>query len=754
MSIINFARTHYTFTQCIFFFFRFFLLFFLLFPLWAQKENSRNPLKLHYIRNADIRINGQLDESTWKTLSPIKSWYQLTPDEGEQPSAKTEMWIFHDENAIYLGARLYTKNMSALVTRSLERDSYSPDQDAIALILDTLNDNRTAFGFIVSSAGVRTDIAIYDDAETGSTPWNTDWNAFWDAVTHQDSDGWSAEIRIPFSSLRFKIRDGQTEMGLILWRYIAKNVEYDVFPAIPNKWSLSAYKPSQALDVRFNNIREKHPLYIRPYVLGGVEQENVLQLSPSAYKLKSQYRRTVGLDIKFNLTSNHILDGTLNPDFAQVEADDQRINLTRFSLFFPEKRPFFQERADLFDFRIPVGGQKLFHSRTIGIREGQTVPIIGGLRLTGRTGNWHIGFLEMQTARSEIEEEWVGSENFGVLRIKRDIKNDGSFIGGMVTSRTDFHGNYNLVTALDTDISLLAPHAYLKIGLARSAEPGAQFGKSLMGSLTLESRIRRGFSYAVVARHVGSEFYPGLGYLYRGNVNLLYNRLEYIWFPDTGSPIQNHGFQNKMIGMWDSETGEFETFDNNLLWEALFRSGANVQVNLKLMKENLQNSFSIGDIEIEPGRYRFAYFDANFQSPSGLPFQIGIKGIGGGYYGGQQLGSELSSSWTLSPHLTLRIEYIYNFIKIEERTYEPHVARFRLLSALNRSLSAGIFIQYSSDLRQLSSNIRIRYNPSEGTDFYIVYNEGIYTSLEDEFPPHPRTVGRSILLKFNYTFIL
>jgi hypothetical protein len=747
-------RAHITIILCFILLLYFLFFLFLDFPVWSQIDESKELEELFYIQNADIRIDGQLDESAWKAIPPIKKWFQLTPNEGEKPSERTEMWLFYDETAIYLGARLYTKDTSTLVTRSLERDSYSPDQDAIAIIMDTLNDNRTAFGFIVSSEGIRTDIAIYDDAETGSTPWNTDWNAFWDASTHREPDRWSAEIRIPFSSLRYKTKDSYIEMGLILWRYIAKNVEYDTFPAIPNKWGLSAYKPSQALDVKFKNVRTKHPVYIRPYVLAGVEQENILNSYLSSYELESRHRGNIGLDLKYNLTSNHVLDGTLNPDFAQVEADDQRINLTRFSLFFPEKRPFFQERSDLFDFRIPVGGQKLFHSRTIGIMEGQSVPIIGGIRITGRTGNWQFGFLEIQTAVSEIDGQSIASENFGVFRVKREVKNDGSYIGGMLTSRTDFSGNYNLVTALDSDISISAPHAYLKIRLAQSSEPGTPFRKSLMGAVTLESRIRRGFSYAFVARHIGSEFHPGLGYLYRENVNLLYSRVEYIWIPDTGSAIQNHGFQNKMIGIWNSQTGEFETFDNNLYWEALLRSGTYMKANLKLMEENLKNPFSVGEVEIAPGRYRFASVDVDFQSPSGLLFQFGIKGIGGGYYGGWQLGSEIFSSWTLSPHLTFKIEYMYNFVKIAEQTYEPHVVRFRIRSALNKSLSANAFIQYSSDLNQLSSNFRFRFNPTEGVDLYIVFNEGIHTSLNHEFPPLPRSQGRSILIKFNYTFIL
>jgi hypothetical protein len=707
-----------------------------------------------YVPNADIRINGKLEESVWRNISPITDWFQQVPNEGEIPSERTEMWLFYDQDAIYLGARLHTKNMATLVTRSLERDSHNMDQDAIAIILDTLNDKRTAFGFIVSSEGVRTDIAIYDDAETGNTPWNKDWNAFWDASTSQDLTGWTAEIRIPFSSLRYKTKDSCAGMGLILWRYIAQNVEYDVFPAIPNRWNLSAYKPSQALAVRFTNISTKHPLYLRPYILGGLQQENTMQPSRSSYWLDRHYKGDIGLDIKYNLTSNFILDGTVNPDFAQVEADDQRINLTRFSLFFPEKRPFFQERSDLFDFPIPVGGQKIFHSRTIGIIENRSVPILGGIRMTGRAGDWQFGLLEMHTAVSEIDGQSTASENFGVLRIKREVKNDGSFVGGMFTSRADFSGHYNLVAAFDSDMSLSVPHAYLKFRLAQSSEPGSHFQKSFMGAVTLESRIRRGFSYAVVARHIGSEFNPGLGYLYRGNVNLLYKRLEYIWIPDTESWIQSHGFQNKMIGIWNSETGDFETFDNSFYWEAFFRSGAYMKANLKVMEENLRNSFFVGNVEIKPGWYRFAFLETTFRSTSGRPFQFGVKGIGGGYFGGRQLGCEFFSLWTVNPHLTLRIDYIYSLVRITGQTYEPHVLRFRIRSALNKTLSANAFIQYNSDLRQLTSNVRLRFNPAEGVDLFIVYDEGLNTPRLHEIPPLPRLLGRTIQIKFNYTFII
>lgn len=390
------------------------LFFFFAFIQTGRADDTFVPVR---VERAAIRVDGSLDEAIWRSIPPLTNWYQLCPNEGEKPSEKTEMWLIYDENAVYLGARLHVANPAHIVTRTMERDSYSSDQDAIALILDTINDNRTGYGFIVSPAGVRTDIAIFDDTENATGPWNIDWNAFWDAASIQNVDGWSVEVRIPYSSLRFKNGDGVVSMGLILWRYHAWNVEYDVFPAILNNWRFSAYKPSQALDVEFEGIKASHPIYIRPYIVGGAEQKNTLDNASMVYLLQNQWEKDAGLDVKYNLTGNLILDLTLNTDFAQVEADDQQINLTRFSLFFPEKRPFFQERSDLFDFRIPGGSHRLFHSRTIGIVEGQNVPILAGVRLTGRTGAWEIGFLEMQTAESMTNGEEIAAENFGVFRV-------------------------------------------------------------------------------------------------------------------------------------------------------------------------------------------------------------------------------------------------------------------------------------------------------------------------------------------------
>ena len=728
----------------------FFLLIFAAFPQSSMAVNKFAPVR---VKNAAICVDGILEEAVWRSIPPITNWYQLTPNEGEGPSEATEMWLIYDENAVYLGARLQVTHPKNIMTRTMERDSHSPDQDAIALILDTLNDNRTAYGFIVSPAGVRTDIAVFDDAENVTSPWNTDWNAFWEAASQQNENSWSVEMRIPFSSLRYKNQDGSVSMGLILWRYRAYNVEYDIFPAIPNTWRYSAYKPSQALDVKFKGVKTKHPIYIRPYTIGGVEYKNVLNQDSTDYSLQSRWEKDAGLDVKYNLTNNLILDVTLNTDFAQVEADDQQINLTRFSLFFPEKRPFFQERADLFNFRIPGGSHRLFHSRTIGIIEGQNVPIIGGIRLAGRIGTWEIGLIEMHTAAMEINGERLLSENFGVFRLKNIIKDDGSYVGGMITSRMDFNGHYNFVMAADVDLSLKKP-LYFKMKLAQSVEPESDWNKSLLGSVVLHTRKRRGFSFGFSASHIGRKFNPEMGFMPRQGINRIGNRVGYFWYPEATSFIQSHGFTNRLAGIWETDSGKLETFSNKLDWEALFRTGASAVATFKVTQENLPSPFWIGKVEIDKGRYRFAALHLKYHTPSGLPLRLGVEAFGGSYYDGWQAGGVFAPSWTLSPNMTLLLEYNYSRAEVQNGIYQAHVARLRIKSAINRVLTASTFLQYSSDLRQISVNIRLRYNPTEGNDFYIVYNKGINTSLDDQIPPLTRRSNTTILIKYNCTFVL
>ena len=716
------------------------------------------PFRPARMERVEVRLDGRLDEDVWRTTLPVTSWYQQSPNEGATPSERTEAWVVYDEEAIYFAARLHERDPAAITARSLERDSYSPDQDGVAVVLDASNDDRTAFAFIVTPAGVRTDLAIAGDADGGERSWNFDWDAFWDAATARHDGGWAVEARIPFSSLRFTPGpDGDAEMGLILWRYLARNVEFDVFPAIPNRWEASAYKPSQALPVRFRGPRPKNPLYVKPYALGGLGQESVRQTDALGYATSTDVRRDVGLDLQYNLTTNLVLDVTANTDFAQVEADEERVNLTRFSLFFPEKRDFFQERADLFTYRLPGGDQRLFQSRRIGIVAGQPVPLLGGARLTGRLGGWEVGLLNLQTSAATLEGDVrVPSENFGVVRLQRPVLDQGSYVGGLFTSRTDVEGRYNLVYAADADLRVWGAN-YAKLQLAGSAEPDVRLDQGLLAAITVQRRIRRGFSYGASFTAVGRRFNPAVGFLTRRGLRRYGQRLDYTWFPRTSSPVQNHALVHRLEFVGDTERDVLETHTQSLAWEALFRTGALAAITAEFARERLAAGFLVGDVAIPADLYHFASMEARYATPTGAPLRLEAALIGGSYFGGSRVGAELAPLWAPSPHLALGLDYLYDRVDVPGGVFVAHVGRVRVATALNRALSASAFVQYNSADGLLTPNVRLRYNPTEGSDLYVVYNEGVLTDRRPSDPDAlrlPRLQARTILLKYTYTFAL
>jgi hypothetical protein len=365
----------------------------------------------------------------------------MTPNFGFPPSEKTEVLVGFDDEFLWVAGRLYDREPARIQARSKKRDLQEASSDFFAIIIDTFNDKENALGFATTPAGLRWDAAIYNDAESQmpmEEPFNLSWNTFWDVRVVVNDQGWFVEMQIPLSSLRFQEKDGHVIMGLTSYRWIARKNENDVFPAIYPKWGfMSAFKPSQAQEVTLKGLRSRNPLYIAPYVLAGAGYSYDLNIDETEYIHSKAPPAELGLDVKYGLSSNLTLDVTLNPDFAQVEADDQQVNLTRYSLFFPEKRLFFQERASVFDFSFGAFN-RLFYSRRLGLYEdeeegiSQVIPIYGGVRLIGRAGSWDLGFMDMQTAPQE--EKALPGENFGVIRLRRRVLNPYSYVGGLMVS--------------------------------------------------------------------------------------------------------------------------------------------------------------------------------------------------------------------------------------------------------------------------------------------------------------------------------
>jgi len=323
-----------------------------------------------------ITLDGLSNEPAWEGIKTLPM-VMHSPNFGTAPSELTEVLVAFDDDFLYVAGRLYDREPSKIQANSKQRDSTDPSSEWFGIVIDSFNDKENALAFFTTPSGLRWDAAVLNDAQE-PVPFNLSWNTFWDVATSQNNEGWFAEMRIPFSSLRFQDKNGRVVMGIILRRYIARKSEHITFPKIPPNWGFySFFKPSQAQEFVLEGVYSRKPLYVAPYLLGGFGYYSELNEDETVYQRVKNLEHEGGLDVKYGLTSNITLDITLNTDFAQVEADDQQINLTRFSLFFPEKRLFFQERSSNFDFNFETSEpNRLFYSRRIGIHEGELVWIV------------------------------------------------------------------------------------------------------------------------------------------------------------------------------------------------------------------------------------------------------------------------------------------------------------------------------------------------------------------------------------------
>ncbi len=545
-------------------------------------------------------------------------------------------------------------------------------------------------------------------------------------------------------------------MGIILTRFMAAKTEMSNFPALSPDYSIAYWKPSLSALIEFEGLNPKKPVYITPYVTGGIGQENELNESETAYDLNTLPKFDAGLDIKYSLTNNLTTDLTINTDFAQVEADDQQINLTRYSLYFPEKRIFFLEKSDVFDFSF-LGGNNLFYSRRIGLYDGEPVRIYGGLRLTGRVGDWDVGFLDMQTAKFEENP----SENFGVIRAKRTIFNENSFIGGMVTSRLGTDGSYNLAYGLD-GLFRVTGDEYLTLKWGQSFEnDSANKILDMDPSRFLfewQRRKETGFGYDFVYTWSGKSFNPGIGFEVKDNYHGSRVVLQYGWLPDTASFIRFHKLSLSGWNFWNTATKLQETSIAVLAWDIEAKKGYSGNISLNVYREDLAEELALGNDQafVPEGRYSFAYLSGLYNTSRAGAVSSGFTTEAGGFYDGYRISFSAQPQLKIGTVIDLRLIWRIDHVNFPDRSnkFTNNIFGFNGLMTLTTKTSFSAFIQYNTALDKVIGNIRFRYNPREGNDFYIVYDEGLNTDRLREIPKLPFTTGRTLLLKYTYTFRL
>ena len=589
----------------------------ILFIVFQPDMKSQEAIRIQRL-DKTVEFDGSPFEAAWNGLE-FFPMVMHQPDFGSEPSEKSEVMIAYDDEYVWIGARLYMQDATRIVVNSKKRDDLLLFSDSFAVLLDSYNDKENGLVFYTMPSGLRTDYAVANDSEMsggmGSSV-NYNWNTYWDVKTFIDDKGWYLEMRIPFSSLKFKSQDGITTMGLIIRRAISENNEIDTYPSLDPKYGVNAItKPSLASTIEFEGARPSNPVYISPYVIGGFSRDWIKNTEGTEYVKKDKPDFNAGIDVKYNINSNLTLDLTANTDFAQVEADNQQVNLTRYSLYFPEKRMFFQERSSLFSFGLG-GRSNLFYSRNIGLANGNPVKIYGGARIAGRIGKWDMGLLDMQTK----EYNTTPSENFGVFRMRRQVINSNSFVGGIFTSRLGMNGAHNFAYGLDGIFRLFGVD-YLDVKVAQTYDDKIDNKINsvdpLFFSANWERRSSKGLAYNLGYSYSGQKFNPGIGYVNMGSIKGLTGGLSYGWLPGIKSKILSTSAVVNFSEYTRLEDGKLESMLVSPGMVIKAKSGYQVDFSVDFQKEGVLFNFPISDsIWVMAGDYTFTSGQLNLRSPT------------------------------------------------------------------------------------------------------------------------------------------
>ncbi|MCK5702714.1 MAG: carbohydrate binding family 9 domain-containing protein, partial [Cyclobacteriaceae bacterium] len=621
----------------------------------------------------------------------------------------------------------------------MARDFSWRSDDNVEIIISPFNDNRNGYLFVTNPNGAMADVWIGDEGED----FNKDWNGVWDVAVERNEKGWFAEMVIPFTTLKFK-KENKQVWGINFERNIRRKKEQLLWQGWSRLYEIEKISQGGKL-VGINNIKQGTKIEIKPYMLGGVEIVN--------NEIKTTTK--IGGEVNIDITPTLKLNFSANTDFAQVEADNQVVNLSRFSLFFPEKRRFFLERASTFDFQYDLNNN-LFYSRRIGIEDGELIPLYGGARLVGRLNKWDVGFLNMQSR----EKDDFPSENFGVLRLRRNIFNQRSYAGVMFTSRIGTDGHRNFAYGLDGIINLFKQD-YLQINVAQTQDTNDTTGISAMDRsriyLMWENRIINGFGYRFSYSNVGANYNPGVGFEQRFNFSQFGDQLFYSWFaPEESSLRQTTITLNGSVSL-NNSSNQLETYLGGLSSSWIWNRNAQLTIGLEDFFDDVPNEFSLSDdIKITPGAYSNISGSVWYSTPAVNFIKLEMIGKIGSFYDGELSSISLAPEIVFSKYFRLATFYQFAYIDFKDmnKKFQSHLARLNMARSVNVKLSASAFIQFNT-LDEISAiNFRLRYAPVDGNDLYFVYNEILNTNPMSEIPHLPASDNRAIILKYIHTLKL
>ena len=684
-----------------------------------------------------------LDDPAWAELIPASGFQQIQPDDGLPATQKTEVYIGFLDDALYVGLIAYDDNPNEILVTDSRRDSKLGDTDSFQLIIDGLRDRQNGYVFGTNPSGMQYDGQVIREGAgglmaTGGGGFNLNWDGSWEVATAISDIGWSAEMRIPFSTLRYGRGDIQT-WGINFQRNIRRNNEIAFWAPLSRQHKL--FRLSEAGSITGIKPTKQRNLQISPYILGqSLEDGNAVG---------TQNNSEVGFDIKYSITPSLTLDATYNTDFAQVEADEQQMNLDRFSLFFKEKRPFFLENAAQFTVGDEAAVQ-MFNSRRIGISDnGDQLPIIGGARLSGKLGgNTNVGFLHMH---SEAVAGVAPGNKFTIARVNQELPSRSS-IGFMYVGR-DGDGSQLVVPGKDKNQTYsvdgrlgVGENLIIEGWAAKTSTPGMDGrDKAFTTKATYNSTewLNR-FEYG----QVGEDFNPEVGFLKRSN----YRRMSALILRRI-RPKDKWGLLEirphiSYTGYWDfdgfHETG-FLHIDQH--WE--FRNGYRVDTGVNFTREGVQTAFDIVDgVTVQPGTYDHSEAQIRFNTNKAAPLSLSSVTYVGGRFGGNRIAIKSSIIYRVGDSFRSELTYNYNKfdLPVPGGQFNANLTQLRVSYAFTPKILLQALVQYNQVKDTLGTNLRFSWLQTANSGFFLVYNE----VDERGISANPR--GKEVIFKYSHIF--
>jgi Domain of unknown function (DUF5916) len=675
-----------------------------------------------------LHIDGRLDEAIYRRVPAITEFVQIEPDAGQPVSEPTAVWVLFDREHLYISARCSDRHPDRIVANDMRRDGSNITQnDNMSIVLDTFYDRRNGYEFLVTPVGGMMDNQITDERDV-----NRDWNTVWVARSRLDEHGWTFEAMFPFRSLRYRA-PGPQVWGINIRRTIRWKNEYAYVSPVPrSEGARGILRFSMAATLVGHEIGGATlGLDVKPYAAAAARADRAVDPT-----FATEIDGDAGFDVKYVLARSLTADLTYHTDFAQVEDDDQQVNLTRFSLLYPEKREFFLEGQGIFAFggvessprraaTAPTNTPVLFFSRRIGIEGDRAVPIDVGGRLTGKAGPYSVGVLQIRTSESDVAG--APATDFSVARVKRDVLGR-SYVGAIGTRRgpSQTGASHNLAFGVDTGLNF---YKFLSIigYYARTRTPGREGeDHSYRGRLAYDADL---FGLTLEHLAVGRNFEPEIGFLRRRNFVESLAQLRVSQRPNRFPRIRKLSYHAGFDYVTDTD-GRVENRQARAALQTDLQNSDSWLVEYLYDYDFVPEPFTvIGDISIPVGAYRFSTFTGRYTLGAQHRVAGDVTLVQGGFYGGTRTEAGYRGRIEISPQLSIEPGItIYRLDLPQGRETAPLLSA-RGTFSVNPSLWVAALLQYNGTSNLATANIRLRWEYRPGSDLFLVYSDGRNTRM-------------------------